>query len=139
MAQLNTLDVTFTGNIATLFDYKIENNPFEMMSTALQEVNEAFEILYEQYNISYDDFVRDVQFRNRELDIHLERLWDSINCDIYDHFDHGTLLSFELNQWKRDLLEWKERTLQAIKDFVKDEFHAEFEPGQPWPAYIHAA
>ncbi len=132
MVPITNLDVTLTMNIATLFDYKIENNPFEMMSTALQEVNEAFESLYKQFNISYDDFIKDVQFRNRELDRHLEKLWDSINCDIYDHFDHGTLLSFELNNWKRDLLEWKEQTLQAIMDFVKEEFHMDFE-AQPWP------
>ncbi len=132
MVPITNLDVTLTMNIATLFDYKVEMDPFAMMGLALQEVNDAFESLYTQYNISYDDFIKDVQFRNRELDIHLEKLWDSINCDIYDHFDHGTLLSFELNNWKRDLLEWKEQTLQAIQDFVKEEFHMDFQV-QPWP------
>ena len=121
-----------------IFAMKELENPSELMDKALDDVNEAFETLYDDYNMSYDEFYTYIQFRNDDLSKEIDELWDNINCDIYDHYEQGTLLSFELSNWKQGLIEWKEKLIAAIRDIVKAEFFDELRPGQS-SLYVEAA
>ena len=105
---------------------------------ALDDVSEAFDTLYDDYNMSYDEFYTYIQFRNDDLSKEIDELWDNINCDIYDHYEQGTLLSFELSNWKQTLIEWREKVIAAIRDIVKAEFFDELRPGQS-TLYVEAA
>ncbi len=129
---MNELD----GN---LFEVKELENPAELMEKTLADVNQAFETLYDNFELSYDEFFKYIRFHNDELSGEIEKLWDSIDCNIYDHYEQGALLSFELKSWKEDLIEWKEKIIAAIRDFVKEEFHDQFHPGEALPAYVEAA
>ena len=100
-------------------------------------ISEAFERLYDNFNMSYDEFYTYIQFHHEGLSKEIDELWDNIDCDIYDHYEHGTLLSFELNSWKSELFEWKEKIVTTIHDIITKEFHDDF-PNQ-MPAYVNAA
>lgn len=122
-----------------IFAFKDADHPTDLMAQALDDVNTAFEILYENYHMSYDEFYTYVQFHNDVLSKEIDELWDRIDQDIYDHYEHGTLLSFELNNWKSELIDWKERILEAIRDLVKAEFYDEFHRDSSHVAYGEAA
>lgn len=122
-----------------IFEIKDVQNPAELMEKALSDVSKAFETLYDNYNMSYDEFYKYIQFHNDRLSREIDELWDSINCNIYDHYEQGVLLSFELKSWKEDLIEWQEKIIAAVRDFIKDEFHDRFRPGESAPVYVEAA
>ena len=121
------------------FDMKDFENPVDLMEKVLQDVNEAFETLYDNYSMSYDEFYIYVQFHNDDLSKEIDQLWDSIDCDIYNHYEQGTLLSFELCDWKLELFEWKEKIFAAIRDIVKAEYFEDFRTGFAHSAYVNAA
>ena len=133
--ELNFDVLNLSHNIFAMKDLE---NPSDLMDKALDDVNEAFETLYDDYNMSYDEFYTYIQFRNDDLSKEIDELWDNINCDIYDHYEQGTLLSFELSNWKLELIEWKEKLVAAIRDIVKAEFFDELRSGQS-TVYVEAA
>lgn len=114
-------------------------NPAELMHNAIADVTDAFEVLYNDYNMSYDEFYTYIQFHNHDLSQEIDELWNTIDCDVYDHYEQGTLLSFEFINWKTTLLEWTEKTMAAIRDIVKAEYHDEFRTGSSHIAYFEAA
>lgn len=136
---MKTNDMTFdllpNNNLFALTELE---NPSELMEEALDDVANAFDALYENYNMSYDEFYTYIKFHNDSLSREIDELWDSINCDIVDHYEHGTLLSFELNSWRTELIAWKDKVVAAIRDIVKVEFYDELRPGTQ-PAFVEAA
>lgn len=124
---------------SNFFDIKALENPADLMEKAIADVNEAFETLYDNFEMSYDQFYKYIQFHNDDLSREIDGLWDSVNSNIYDHYEQGVLLSFELKEWKSELIEWKEKVIAAIRDFVKEEFHDNFFPGEAQPVYVVAA
>jgi len=124
---------------SNIFEIKDLENPADLMEKAIADVNEAFETLYDNFELSYDEFYKYIQFHNDALSNEIDELWDNINCNIYDHYEQGVLLSFELKEWKAELIEWKEKIVAAIRDFVRDEFHDMFAPGEALPVYVEAA
>ncbi|MBN1464367.1 hypothetical protein JXA02_01305 [candidate division KSB1 bacterium] len=121
-----------------IFAMKELENPADLMEQVIEDVNEAFETLYDDYNMSYDEFYAHLEFHNDDLCREIDELWDDINCDIYDHYEHGTLFSFELDNWKSELFGWKEKIVAAIRDIVQTEFCADFPAGQA-QMYVNAA
>jgi hypothetical protein len=124
---------------SNLFEIKQLENPDDLMEKAIADVNEAFETLYDNFDLSYEQFYKYIQFHNDDLTKEIEELWDSVNTNIYDHYEQGVLLSFELKEWKSELIEWKEKVIAAIRDLVKEEFHDRFFPGEAQPVYVVAA
>ena len=122
-----------------IFAMKDLEDPAELMEKALDDVTDAFAALYNNYKMSYDEFYTYIQFHNDDLSKDIDKLWDNINCDIYDHYEQETLFSFELSNWKAELIDWKEKIVAAIRDIVKVEFFDEFRPGQVQTAYVEAA
>lgn len=102
-------------------------NPDVIMQSTLHQINDAFEFIYEQYSTSFDDFKKYVQL-DKKLHRKIYQLWDNIDTDIYAHYEHGTLLSFELLNWKQDVIQWKENMFKALHDFIQDEFNDYFDP-----------
>lgn len=137
---MKTKDMTFDLLLPNnnLFAMTELENPSDLMEKALDDVTEAFDALYDNYNMSYDEFYTYIKFNNDTLSREIDELWDSINSDIYDHYEEGTLLSFELKSWKKELIVWKEKVVAAIRDIVKVEFYDEFRPGAQ-PAFGEAA
>ncbi len=135
-----TKDMTFdplpNNNLFAITELE---NPSDLMEHALDDVTDAFDALYDNYNMSYDEFYTYIQFHNDSLSREIDELWDSINCDIYDHYEHGTLLSFELKSWKGELIAWKEKVVAAIRDIVKAEFYDDFRTDAARAAYVEAA
>ncbi|MBN1481780.1 hypothetical protein EH223_05505 [candidate division KSB1 bacterium] len=134
--QIDPLMAEMTDNIFALKDL---DHPADLMERALEDVNKAFETLYENYNMSYDEFYTYIQFYNDGLSREIDELWDRIDSDIYDHYEQGTLLSFELNTWKSELIEWKENILAAIRDIIKAEYYDELHTDSTGIAYGEAA
>ncbi|MBN1562082.1 hypothetical protein JW998_17645 [candidate division KSB1 bacterium] len=128
----------FTALSDNIFAIQELENPADLMEKILDDVNEAFEKLYDNYNMSYDEFYAYIQFHHDDLSKEIDELWDNIDCEIYDHYEHGTLLSFELSNWKSELFAWKEKIFAAIHDIVRGEFLDDFQSG-PIAAYVNAA
>lgn len=136
----SNLNMTILPDITSdIFVMMNIDNPAELIENVLEDVNEAFETLYDNYNMSYDDFYKYIRFHNDELSKKIDELWENIDCDIFDHYEQGTLLSFEFSNWQACVIEWKESIIAAILDIVKEEFFEEFRPGQPKPVYVEAA
>jgi len=139
MKNVNT-DLVLTNELnSNIFEIKHLQNPDELMTKAVADVSEAFKTLYENFGLSYEQFYTYIQFHNDDLARKIDRLWDRVNSNIYDHYEKGVLLSFELKEWKAELVEWKEKVLAAIGDLVREEFHETFIPGKTQPVYVDAA
>jgi len=136
MTKDMTFDLMPDNNLFTMTELE---NPSELIERALDDVTNAFDALYENYNMSYDEFYTYIKFHNDTLSREIDELWENIDCDIYDHYDQGTLLSFELANWKTELIEWKEKVVAAIRDIVKVEFYDDFRTDAAHAAYVEAA
>jgi hypothetical protein len=121
----------------TIYDPIVD--PFEEMSAVLYQVNQAFEALFERCKINYIEFDRWLYINDSTTAKALAQLWGEINGDIIGQYQSGDLSFLSLQRWQQALLEWKDRTLEAVQQFANNEIQLDLKSAQPVPYYIEAA
>lgn len=110
----------FTGQNQNLFLHsQIFDDPSLLLEGILKEINNTFAMLSDIYDVKFEQFDLFLENTCYKRNKKIKKLWEKIDCDIYDRYLQGTLLSYEFNNWKKTLFEWKTNMFEVIHKFIK--------------------
>ncbi len=118
----------FVNNDDYLLEMQMLDNPEDVLQQVVDEMSRVVAFLQAEYNADYSDFQNYLRLGNPRALTKLERLWDDIDSDIFDHYRRDTLMGFELKAWRKTLNTWKQLMFAQIKQFVQDVYHEQFDP-----------
>ncbi len=132
----------------TIFTQEYENNhlahpgltdPTDVLLKTIDEINDIFYRLNEMYDVTYEDFQSFYQTTDLKYYQYLEKLWSSVDSDIYAKYLSYDLMNYEYRRWKENLKKWQSEMIQAVKQFVWTELGQNFIPDVKKQHMIEAA
>ena len=95
-------------------------NPLASFERTLTEVRQSFELCCQLRGISFAEFLDSLERDHVELFARYWRLWDLIDCDVFDRWCEGRLTAEGLRTFDDHVDQWKNCAREMINAFESE-------------------
>lgn len=100
-------------------------NPCLIFESALEEINEQFDLLYKRYGVTFEHFQNFIQKEKPSIWQKINKYKDHIDNEIYGSFRNGRIHDQQFSQWKRSVSIWKKCFSIALRFYEMRRFGKE--------------